>query len=178
MYERHGIPRPVLVPRASVTLMEPRDLEILKETALSPLDFGLQVKALVRKVVSQRGHVGSADIRDELNEHIEALYKRFLVLAGRIDPTAVPAVGKQQRQAMRIVDQTDALLVRRQADQEEILQRRIDYVARGFVPLGGAQERTVGVVHWLARYGRDWPACLGDAVRTVPPGTHAFFAVS
>ncbi|MFH1740087.1 MAG: bacillithiol biosynthesis cysteine-adding enzyme BshC [bacterium] len=178
LYSRHGIPRPALVPRVGATFLESKDLKTMMKMGFLPSDFERETKSLVRDVIRRRGAGDSAQLRDELKNQVESTYKKFADLGGAIDPTVVPAIQKQGRQLLKTIDQTEALLVRRQADREELLHRQIDAVSRGLFPLGQPQERVLGVVHFLARHGPDLPDRLGSAFDQLEPGRQGLFALS
>ena len=178
LYKRHNVPRPALVPRSSVTLLEPGDLKILAKTGLSPSDCARGATALVRQTVRTNAGEEYARLRQDLEKYVESAYDRFADLAAEIDPTLVPTMGKQRRGVVKRIHETEELLIRRRADREEVLRRQIDFVVRSLFPLGQPQERVLGVVHFLARYGMDLPGQLLKAVAGVQSGTHALLGLS
>lgn len=178
LYQRHGVPRPALVPRSSITLLEPYDLKILTKTGLSPWDCARGATALVREII--RSHAGEdyTRVREDLEYHIGSAYDRFADLAAAIDPTLVPTIGKQHRRVVKTIHETEALLIRRRADREDVLHRQINSVARSLFSLGQPQERVLGIIHFLARYGVELPGGLLKTLAEVPPGTHALLGLS
>jgi bacillithiol biosynthesis cysteine-adding enzyme BshC len=178
IYQRHEVPRPALIPRSSLTLLEPYDLKTLAKTGLSPSDCARDVRALVREVVRSQLGGDYARLREDLESYVGSAYGRFADLGASIDPTLAPTIAKQQWRIVKTIRETEALLVRRRAEREEVLRRQIEFVARSVFPLGEPQERVLGVVHFLARYGMALPQRLSETLTGIPPGTHALLGLS
>jgi len=119
-----------------------------------------------------------ARLREDLEQHVDAAYEQFANLAEEIDPTLISAIGKQRRHVLDMIGKTEALLVRRKARKEESLHHQIERVKRLLSPLDQPQERVLGIVHFLARYGMELPDQLGKALAGTRFGKHVLLGLS
>ena len=99
------------------------------------------------------------------------------ILDREIDPILTGPIDKQRRRLLKMIAQTEGLLLRRRADREEILYGQIDQLKNLLYPLDRRQERALSIVHFLARYGMQFPGLLGEAFAKLEPGEYGIFAI-
>ncbi len=177
VYERHTLARPALVPRSGATFIEPADRKILDKTGLPPREWEQETKPLVRKVVRSWTTDEFTQLREQLEYRIKQTYDQYAELGVEIDPTLAGPLEKQRNRLIRIVTQTEDLLVRRRAEREEILYRQIERLKNSLFPLGHPQERSMSIVHYLARYGFEFSHLLSAQFEAMEPGTYRYLEI-
>lgn len=165
LYSSHGILPPVVVPRASVTIVEPRVAALLERTgttlhaALSePLD------ALVRERLRRDVPPGITAALDRLRNDIEEGYARLTDAADAVDPTLTgPLRSARNESLMRARDAERRILTQMRRRNGELVGqlRRISASLR---PAGAPQERVLGPLPFVARHGRELVADISAAV--------------
>ncbi|HUI72388.1 MAG TPA: bacillithiol biosynthesis cysteine-adding enzyme BshC [Spirochaetia bacterium] len=152
-YRAMGIPMPVLVPRSSLTLVEPRYQRLMDKHQVSLKDIvsrGARViDDIVRREIPQtlvselgEGQKQVEDIWRSLTQHIERL-------DSTLRQTAELAAARSSRQ-FGFMDKKITQAARR---KDEILRGQVERMAAALAPHGELQERTLTVLPFLARYG-------------------------
>lgn len=171
IYERFGIPQPLFVPRAAATLIDSTAARFLgrydvaleslqpdDEAALNRL-LETQLPASVEEALREAG----AAIDDRMGRLIEAVPS----LDPTLERTARSALGRMQHDLRTLHDKIIHAAKRR----DETLRRQFARTRALAFPDGQPQERAVGFVYFLNRYG---PALAGRLREELPidMGTH------
>ncbi len=171
IYERFGVPEPLFVPRATATLLDSAAARFLSRYGLGfellpPGDEG----ALNRLLEAQLPPSVEEALR-EAGSTIDARMERLIEAVPSIDPTlertARSALGRMQHDLRALHDK----IIQAAKRKDETLRRQFGRTRALAFPDGQPQERAVGFVYFLNRYG---PA-LVDRLREDLPidmGTH------
>ncbi|MBI1389535.1 MAG: bacillithiol biosynthesis cysteine-adding enzyme BshC [bacterium] len=170
LYRRHGVERPALAPRTGLTLIESRDRRAIEKYNLAFDDLGRDPAALLKRIVGERGAAPDAEpLRAALRQWAESLR----AAANEADPTIVKPLEKNIGKIEKEIENSENLLLRRQADKESQAREQIEAVQAALAPEHSPQERCHGVVTLFLKYG---PAMFGELVsllETLPAGAHA-----
>jgi uncharacterized protein YllA (UPF0747 family) len=150
-----GVPRPVVGPRWSTTIIEPR-----VQRALDELDITLTELATPHAVEGRLARARlPADtdravraLRDDLASHVDALRRT----SQGIVPD--PVIGGLERALSHRVDRFERRLLAGVKRREDSAMQKVAAARGALFPHGTRQERKLAFVPFLARYG---PALVG-----------------
>lgn len=165
IYRHFGIPMPLMFPRGSATLVDSSTARFLSKyefplADLRPQDeSGLNrlLQALLPPEVEQSLTDAESTIRAALQRVIDALPVLDPTLAGAAKTT----VGKMEHDLRSLHSKVIQAAKRR----DDTLRRQFNHAQSQIFPLGHPQERTLGVVFFLNRYG---PALVDRLLQDLP----------
>ncbi len=176
VYAHFGVPMPLVAPRLSATLVDPSVMKFLRRTgiglaALQPRDesalnrlLGAQLPAAVEQALDGAGDA----VRDRMAAAAAAV--------AEVDPTLSGAAESTRGRMERDLGNLRNKVVQAAKRRHQTLRRQFTRAQSQMFPHGTPQERAVGGVCFLNRYG---PALvdrlLSDA--TLDPGRHWVIAV-
>lgn len=164
-YAHFGIPRPALLPRPGLTLVEPGPARTLEAEELQPHDLQDDPDAILARWV-QAAHpqvdAAFARTREALAREMDAVEQTL----GALDPTlqgaADAARGRALHQIEGLYEKTTRVLKKRDQARAERLRRTRD----ALFPGGSLQERGLGLVGLVARHGE---GLIEDVLRSMDP---------
>lgn len=152
-YERLGVPMPVLFPRSSLTLLEPRVERLMAARGLA-LGEALALGARLPKEVARRAL--PADLAARIGAVRASVAGAWEGLVGEIDRldhtlrrTAELAAAYTEHRFQVVEKKVARALLRRDAE----IGRQAAALEAALVPRGGLQERTLCPVPFAARWG-------------------------
>lgn len=168
VYEIFGVPMPVVVPRATVSLLEPRIARLLDRFHVRLQDLTAEPEQLASRLL--RTHL-PPDLGATLaaaRQDVDEIFSRVGEAVAAVDPTLRATVGQTSGHIKGHLEQLERKAVqalkRREADTRQQLQRLRD----ALVPGGKLQERVYPLLPYLAKYGPTLLRELRD--RTDGPG--------
>jgi uncharacterized protein YllA (UPF0747 family) len=151
--ETLGVPRPLILPRWSCTIIEPHIEKTLQAFDLAPEDFrdphGVEARVARAKLPTR--------VIDELTATRELLDKQLDRLSDAVDEERAPlspavTVGLRAN-LLRRLERFERRLVAAAKKQHAELMQEIGTARGSLYPLGKPQERALNFVPLLARYG-------------------------
>jgi len=154
-----------IVPRYSATLVEPKLQRLLEKHGIAVADVFNGPEAL-RQQLAARG------LPQDLQAAFDATSQSLTTNLGtirekleRLDRTLVDAaqtaISKMQHQLEKL--QTQA--ARAEAQKSELVGRHAETLSHALYPDKGLQERGIGGMYFLARYGQDLLRQLHDSIQ-------------
>lgn len=177
VYEHHGVPRPVLVPRFGCTLIEGREMNLLERYGLAPGDWLEHPAALVKRITRAASAADWSGAKASLEAALAALFENWMHQAREADPTIVAVLEKNLGRIRKEIENSESLLVRRLADNETKIREHIESLRNALVPESGLQERIFNIFPYLMKYGMEFMEELKKQGRAVPAGEHALVLV-
>jgi len=165
IYDRFGVPMPLMYPRASATLVDSAALRFLHKyklpvEALQPQDesaLNHLLETQIPPVVEESFASASRAIESNMNGLIQAMPALDPTLEGAAKST----LGKMQHDLSTLHGKVIQAAKRR----DETLRRQYIRTRALAFPLGHAQERTIGFVSFLNQYG---PALIDRLDQELP----------
>ena len=159
-YERLDVPMPVLFPRASLTLLEPRIVRLMTARGLT-LGEAIALGARLRGEVSRRAlPEGLAARLGQARESAAAAWDGLVGEIDRLDHslrrTAELAAAYTARRFDIVEKKTARALLRRDAE----VARQAAALEAALVPRAGLQERTLCAVPFAVRWGMSFPGLV------------------
>lgn len=149
VYRRHGIERPPILPRISLTLVEGKAERILDRLALPKeriLDLGGRVEGLLEQVPTEPD--GFPEARSKVEAALAGLREAL--------PTEIRGTyPKIERRIQRELDRVQGKVEESKRRQLGLGEEQMRKLRDGIVPFGKLQERVWGILPFLNRYGPD-----------------------
>ncbi|NNE10261.1 MAG: bacillithiol biosynthesis cysteine-adding enzyme BshC [Gemmatimonadetes bacterium] len=161
LYESAGIERPVLVPRASLSLVHFRAYDQLA-------DLGLTVADLRKPDESAReGAAGDqhAESRARFMKTIESAWNSFAdEAAAESNASPVPGADDTTSHFLKAAARAAGKFAKEADRAGENRSRKIHKLTQDLAPKGTAQEFVWSILPFLARYGPDFAALVADSL--------------
>jgi len=155
-----------IVPRFSATLVEPKVQRVLERHGVSVPDVFNGPDAL-RRQLAERGLPGDLQAAFEaakksLDLHLSSVKEKLVKLDRTLVDAAETARSKIEHQLERLHSQA----ARAEALKSELVARHAEMLSQALYPDKGLQERGIGGIYFLARYGREFLHQLHDAIHS------------
>ena len=176
IYKAFGVPRPLLYPRASATIMDARSLRFLERHAMPLASLARPDEAALNQLIDASL---PGEARGALVDAAEAIGERWNALASalpRIDPTLEGAARGSLKRLQHEIDTLQWKTVRAVKRREGDMRRQFRHAQQLAFPRGTPQERVLGVVYFANQYG---PALVDKLVAELPAemGSHWVVAI-
>ena len=158
-----------IVPRFSATIVEPKMRRLLERHGITLLNVFNGPEEL-------RQQIAARSLPADLQAAFEGAKTSFDVTFGalkdkleKLDRTLVDAAETARSKMQHQLEKLHAQAARAEAQKGELVSRHADHLSQALYPDKGLQERGVGAMYFLARYGRDLLTQLHDAIHTDCP---------
>jgi bacillithiol synthase len=156
---------PVL-PRFSATVVEAKPESLLERYRITLPDLFAGPEAL-RELLGQR--TLPQDLQnafDKANASLDSSLQGIRDALGRLDVTLVEAATKAGSKMTHQLTELRARAARAEVRQSEVLARHAELLSNTLFPNKTLQEREVGGMYFVARYGKELLHQLYDAIHT------------
>jgi bacillithiol biosynthesis cysteine-adding enzyme BshC len=167
-YAHFSLPRPVIVPRPSVTVVEPGAARALESEGLSLADLAGDPEALISRWARQsypEVETAFARTRDSLERDMGEVENRLADLDPTLRAAAAAARGRALHQIERLHEKALRALKKRDQGRAARLRRTRD----ALFPGGAFQERGLGLLGLVARRG---PDLIAELQQRMDPFAH------
>jgi uncharacterized protein YllA (UPF0747 family) len=151
-YAHFGIPRPTLLPRPSLTLVEPPQARTLEAEGLELADLEADPEGLLSqwaKDAYPEVEAAFEKTRSSLSEHMGAVERAL----GALDPTLKGAAESARGRALHQVESLYEKSIRALKKRDQTRADRLRRTRDALFPGGSLQERGLNLVSALARHG-------------------------
>jgi bacillithiol biosynthesis cysteine-adding enzyme BshC len=171
LYETFGKIQPLLLPRASLTLIEQRYAKTMEKYDLTFQDLFAGVEAVLEKAAERTMNEGGVVVIDEARDAIKAEMERVRRVLAELDPTLGNAASKAEEAMAHHVEKLRKSYLDARARRDQIMSDHIRRLAQVLYPNKNLQEREVNAFYFFARYGYGLIERLRDAIE-VGSGDH------
>jgi bacillithiol biosynthesis cysteine-adding enzyme BshC len=158
-----------IVPRFSATLVEPKIQRLIERHGITVVDVFNGPDALRQQLAARNLPRDLQAAFDEAKKSLETHLMAIREKLAKLDPTLVDAAqtaaSKMQHQLERLYTQA----TRAELRQGELIGRHAETLSQWLYPDKGLQERAIGGMYFLARYG---PELLGQIYDTIHTDCH------
>lgn len=177
LYERHQIPRPCVVPRSGYTLLEPRMMKWMEQYGLSVDDLKEHPSTLLKRYVKE-----SQSSEDELPvvalmQSLNRFFDTSIERAVAVDASIVSSLEKNKTKIVKEIENSDNLVLRREAAKHETMQSHIEALQAFVYPSGQPQERCLNLLYFLSKYGKTVLNDLIELSSHVEHGSHTYVKI-
>jgi bacillithiol biosynthesis cysteine-adding enzyme BshC len=154
-----------IVPRFSATVVEPKMQRLLERHGISVPDVFAGHDAL-RRQLAERGlpedlQAAFEAARKSLDSHLSDIKEKLT----KLDRTLVDAAETARSKIEYQLERLHAQAARAEAQKGELVTRHAENLSSALYPDKGLQERGIGGIYFLARYGREFLQQLHDAIQ-------------
>lgn len=156
---------PVL-PRFSATVVEPKVQRLLEKHALAVTDVFAGPDELRREIAS---HSLPADLQaafDSARQSFDANFGAVKDKLEKLDRTLVDAAETSRSKMQHQLEKLYAQAARAEALKGELVTRHAAHLSQSLYPDKGLQERAIGGIYFLARYGKEFLNELYSVIHT------------
>jgi bacillithiol biosynthesis cysteine-adding enzyme BshC len=153
-----------ILPRFSATIVEPKTQRLLEKHSLTVPDTFEGPEAL-RREISARSlpsdlQAAFDTAKQSFDSNFEAVKQKLEKLDRTLVDAAETARSKMQHQLEKLYSQA----ARAEAQKGELVSRHTDSISQALYPDKGLQERSIGGLYFLARYGKELLSQLHDTI--------------
>ncbi len=153
-----------IVPRFSATIIETKIKALLEK-------YGLQFSDILRGPDWVREHLASQSLPQDLTAAFDAAVAsstkslaEIQDLLGRLDKTLIEAASNASSKISHQLESLRARAARAELRHSEIIARHADILNRVLYPEKALQERQVGAIYFIAKYGIQFLRDLHDTI--------------
>jgi bacillithiol biosynthesis cysteine-adding enzyme BshC len=154
-----------IIPRFSATLVEPKMQRLLARHGIGVKDVFNGPEGLRQQLAANGLPEDLQAAFDAAKKSLETNFATIKEKLTRLDRTLVDAAdtagSKMQYQMERLFTQA----ARAEAQKGELVSRHAETLSQALYPDKGLQERGIGGLYFMARYGRDLLSQLHDAIQ-------------
>lgn len=158
-----------IVPRFSATIIEPKIARLLER-------FGLTVPDAFKGPEALRQNIAAQSVPEDLQSSFEAARNSFdshlaeiKARLARLDQTLADAAETSASKIRHQFEKLCAQAARAEAEKNAVITRKADVLSQSLYPQKALQERGVGGMYFIARYGS---SLLRDLYAAIQPGCH------
>ncbi|MBL8727157.1 MAG: bacillithiol biosynthesis BshC [Planctomycetes bacterium] len=160
LYRLLGVPQPVFVPRASMTLVEPSMQRLLTRFSLDLPDLDMPAEKLAEKLLKGNDGDDVEDALDQLRSRLRADLESIGQRLSALDASMLGALDRARTKSLEEIDRLQAKVRNSRQNREGTGIRQLRRLCSSLRPRSRPQERVFGPLSYLSSHG---PA-LADAV--------------
>jgi bacillithiol biosynthesis cysteine-adding enzyme BshC len=151
-YPHFGIPRPPVLPRPSVTVVEPAQARALEADGLSLPDLQGNPEGMLGRW-TREAYPEVQGAFERTRQAIEREMTAVEEVLGALDPTLRAAAQSARGRALHQVEGLEEKATRALKKRDQARADRLRRTRDALMPGGSFQERGLGIIHLLARHG-------------------------
>lgn len=144
---------PVVLPRASVSLIEKRHAKTMSKYNLSFADLFHGLEETLRKVVEESLDANTAALFDETEKVVEEQMEKLRASLATVDPTLADALKGGREKMLYQLQHLRTRFINSRSKRDETTVQQIERLFAVLYPNKGLQEREINFSYFLARYG-------------------------
>ncbi len=160
-YAHFGIPRPAVMPRPSLTLVEPAPARALEAEGLTLPELQEDPQAILGRWVRESHpeiEAAFARVREALEREMTAVEAAL----GALDPTLRGAADSARGRVLHQIEGLQEKATRALKKRDQVRADRLRRTRDALLPGGSFQERGLGLVSVLARHGDAIVGLIGE----------------
>jgi bacillithiol synthase len=158
-----------IVPRFSATIVEPKTQRLLERHGISVTDVFKGPEELRREIAARSLPADLQAAFEEAKQSFDGSFSLLKAKLEKLDRTLVDAAETSRSKMQHQLEKLHSQAARAEAQKGELVTRHADQLSQSLYPDKGLQERGIGAVYFLARYGRE---LLGQLLETVHSDCH------
>ena len=164
VYEWAGVPMPLVVPRAGVTLLEPAVTKVLDVHELTIADLDQDLGRLFHRVARKMMAVDVDALFREAHRHLRAAIGEVKPPLREIDGTLAKAAEATRQGLHDTFDKLRTKAIRLDKKKRSGVYARLGKAQAHLYPTGTLQERVLSPLHFLNKHGFGLVDVLFDAI--------------
>ena len=171
VYAAFDIPMPLIVPRASATLVDAAAARFLRRYPVDLESLQPQGEAALNQLLKSQLPPSVEEAMREASDAVKGSMTRLIEVLPELDPTLAGAAKTTLGKMEHDLQSLHSKMIQAAKRRDDTLRRQFTRLQAQAFPLGHPQERTLGVVHFLNQYG---PSLIDRLIDELPidPGQH------
>lgn len=153
LFDLHGVPAPVVVPRAAFQIVESKVERVLDKYGLQPTDLADDSGATLKRLIAERTPAEIQDSLSALRRSLTEGLDRLEKAAVEYDAGAKSALGSGRQAVFGSLKALESKLQARVREKNQVMQQQLEKAAANLYPGGRPQERVLNPFQYLIRYG-------------------------
>lgn len=153
LFELHGVPAPVVVPRASFQLIEAKIEKVLEKYELEAEQLGGETSGTIKRLLDDQVPEELRASLSELRKVVARALEEVETAAVEFDPGSRSAVGSGKKAIFGAIGELESKLQGRVREKHAVMEQQLEKVAVNLYPNGRPQERVLNPYPYLIRYG-------------------------
>ena len=155
-----------IVPRFSATLIEPKMQRLFEKHGISITDVFNGPEALRNYIAAKHLPQDLQAAFDTAKQSFDANFASVKEKLEKLDKTLVDAAETARSKMQHQLEKLYAQAARAEAQKGELVSRHAEMISEAIYPNKGLQERGIGGIYFLARYGGDVLRQLYETIHT------------
>jgi bacillithiol synthase len=164
LFAAHNVPMPLVFPRASGDLVEAKIRKVLDKFDLNTHDMRTPFHELASRIARDELPAGVTTALLELRRSVTEGYATLIEPAAGIDPTLRGPLESARNASHKHIEDAERKILHHLKKQNEIGLEQLRKASTNLFPEGEPQERVIGLINYLGRYGRALLGAIHDAV--------------
>jgi bacillithiol biosynthesis cysteine-adding enzyme BshC len=153
LYDRFDVPMPLLLPRATLTLLEPRIAQLMARFHLRLADLVLEPEQLASRLLRDQLPPDVAAAVAQARADVDLALRPVKDALARVDPTLLATVGQAAGHIKGHLEQLERKAVQAVKRREAEMRQQLQRTREALMPGGRPQERVFPALPFLAKYG-------------------------
>lgn len=153
LFEMHSMAMPLVYPRRGGVLVEPKVRKVLDKFGLEVDDLEPPLHEIASRFARDELPEAVSMALSELRASIQAGYEALERAVREVDPTLRGPLNSARGASFKELGHFEKKVLRQLKEQNEISLQQLEKARSNLFPDGKPQERMLGPVHFLARYG-------------------------
>jgi len=153
IYQAFDLTMPVVVPRSSYVLVEPKIRRHIERYAVDLSVFLRDPSKAIPAILHEHLPAPGIDQLQQLQTRIDQVWSGLQTEAAALDPTLATVLGKSHNQIVHLLRQVEQRMLTAGTLRQEASLRQLQAVAEHLLPTGQPQERLLNCVPYLTKFG-------------------------
>jgi len=155
-----------ILPRFSATIVEPKAQRLLEKHEVAIMDVFDGPEALRQQIAAKQLPRDLQAAFEAAKKAFEESFSAVKTEVEKLDKTLVDAAETCHSKMQHQLDKLSAQAARAEALKGELVSRHAETLSQALYPHKGLQERTLGGIYFLARYGQELLHQLHDTIHS------------
>jgi bacillithiol synthase len=162
VYEWAGLPMPVIYPRASVSLVEPKVRKVMDKFDISVEDFSGDLGRLFQRIVLDTMEVDVEAVFKEASRPLHEAVNGLKPSLEKVDRTLARSAEATRVSLLKEMEKLKDRVVRAEKRNQDDVRDQLQKAHVNLFPNGKLQERILSVLYVLNKFGPSFTAELAD----------------
>lgn len=152
-YVYFGVPMPLIFPRISATLVEPKVKKVLEKYDIDIREIFSDFSSVARKITSMSSDVDIDGFFHSVRSRIESLLGEIKDFVSNIEPSLGGAVDNSTSKILYHINNIYEKAINMNQKRNEVVTKQIEKLKLNLLPEDEIQERVLNVTYFLNKYG-------------------------
>ncbi|MEX0994811.1 MAG: bacillithiol biosynthesis cysteine-adding enzyme BshC, partial [Balneolaceae bacterium] len=172
LYEKLNQKMPMILPRFSLTLIEPAIRRVMKKLPFNLSDYNNRIEDLESDYIEQLDRMDVEGVFRDWKNQVQSITEKKTAEIGEVDPTLKAAADKAGSIFENELNELKGKVYRAIKKEEKIQLKRIRRIKQHLFPGSKLQERQVAFIFYMNKYGPDVWDRLFHCLENDVPDTH------